>query len=290
MTNITNSTNQSLIKQIEEETIDMAFVTALVGERQLTKKEQTNINRIMEQRGESVFQDLMFALTMHEYPEDRCKQIWDDILQHKHKLEKILQRNPGIVVAALDYLSNVKPDETSLYTILPQDKFDTIIERAAIDGLTKLYDHKSFLWMLQKELDRAQRYRHDLSILMIDIDDFKLVNDNFGHQQGDEILVSVASRTRNNLRKMDSCGRYGGEEFSVILPRADNAYGCSVAERIRENIHELNHPDLSITVSIGVSSYPDDGNDITKLIQAADTALYFAKNNGKDQIKSTRSL
>lgn len=278
------NTDNLLIKQLEEDTVDMDFVTALSGERQTTEEEKKRLEQVLKRRGEAIYHDILLTLTMLDYPAKKAKRTWTQILQHREILRDQLQRDPGIVVAALDYLSHIAPNSDRVFRILPRNKFDTIIQRAVVDGLTNLYDHETFYSLLGKEVDRAARYRHSLSLLMIDIDDFKQINDSFGHKRGDEVLVKTAETIKENSRDLDTCGRYGGEEFAVILPHADAEYAFAVAERIRKNIKLQEIQGVTLTVSIGVAGYPDHSADIEELVQAADNALYRAKHAGKDRV------
>ncbi|MDD3013722.1 MAG: diguanylate cyclase [Candidatus Gastranaerophilales bacterium] len=162
-----------------------------------------------------------------------------------------------------------------------------LYELAITDGLTKLFIFRHFHYLLDNELKRALRYRHSLSLLMLDIDNFKEINDTYGHQVGDELLRAIAETIANDCRKIDLPSRYGGEEFALILPETKKENARTIAERLRYKIEHLvldikNGPKFSPTVSIGISGLPDDADNKEDLIQKADIALYFAKNNGKN--------
>ena len=122
-----------------------------------------------------------------------------------------------------------------------------------------------------------------LSLLMIDIDNFKNFNDTFGHQEGDKVLKEIAKTIITSSRKEDLIARYGGEEFTVILPHADKNEAFIIAERLRENIHNIEN-EKKLTVSIGISSFPQDAYKKEELIEYADQALYKAKHEGKDRV------
>ncbi len=156
---------------------------------------------------------------------------------------------------------------------------------AITDGLTNLYNHRFILEKLQLEIDRARRYKQSLSILMLDIDHFKKVNDNYGHQTGDHVLSAVAEIIKTNLREVDLVGRYGGEEFLVILPQTDQNSGYQVAERIRRHIEggTFTANGVRITISIGVSQYRND--EIGKFIDLADQLMYQAKTKGRNRVE-----
>jgi diguanylate cyclase (GGDEF)-like protein len=137
------------------------------------------------------------------------------------------------------------------------------------------------------ELGRAQRHNRTLSLLMIDLDFLKEVNDRFGHPSGDTVIRSVAETIRSSCREIDFASRYGGEEFTVILPETPLPGAVQVAERIREKIAALQFPGIgSVTASIGVSNYPLNALSKEDLIRIADQALYVAKNSGRNQVSS----
>lgn len=163
-----------------------------------------------------------------------------------------------------------------------------LYELSITDGMTRLYVHRYFQARLSEELLRARRYGLSLSLIMIDIDNFKKFNDNYGHQVGDKVLQKVAQTIKETVRTgVDIPCRYGGEEMSVILPETRDDEALFTAERIRERISEIRvpHPsgDLKITVSIGVASYPIHSHDRESLIKVADKALYESKANGKNR-------
>ncbi|MBM7556519.1 GGDEF domain-containing protein [Halanaerobacter jeridensis] len=164
-----------------------------------------------------------------------------------------------------------------------------IKEKAIRDGLTNLYNHSYFKEILARKIEDINKFEGSLSLLMLDIDDFKLFNDNYGHQAGDEILKLLAQILENNTRKTDIVARYGGEEFTIILPGANLERAVMKAEKIcnkvRDKKIEYQNKKLNITISIGVTTYNSEANDSkTKLINRADMALYQAKEEGKNRI------
>ena len=156
------------------------------------------------------------------------------------------------------------------------------------DDLTRLYNSRHFFKQLEAEIERTNRYGHPLSLLIIDLDDFKLYNDTYGHIAGDRVLKNVGEILRKSLRKTDSAYRYGGEEFAVILPESEGDETLHFADRIRqafESQASLAQPEesMGVTVSIGVAQYirPED---ITAFIKRTDKNMYIAKNSGKNRI------
>ncbi len=165
---------------------------------------------------------------------------------------------------------------------------EKVMHLAKTDGLTGLNNHRTFYEILGMELRRARRYNRDLSLLMIDIDDFKKFNDTYGHQAGDAILKRLADVLLKNLRGIDSAARYGGEEFAVILPETSLDDAAAIAERIRDEASRSlcisKDEGLCVTVSLGVSVFPEDSIDRDGLIKAADDALYMTKRVGKNKV------
>jgi len=163
------------------------------------------------------------------------------------------------------------------------------LQRLAItDGLTKLHNSRSFYSQLEVEVDRFNRYKHPLSLLLLDIDHFKQYNDNFGHLEGDKVLVKISQLIRSCLRKLDTAYRYGGEEFTVILPETSCEEAELVAERIRttiqtEKFKPRNAKELSITISIGTTQY-DAQEQLSTFIQRADKAMYLSKQKGRNKV------
>jgi len=161
---------------------------------------------------------------------------------------------------------------------------------AITDGLTGLFNSRHFYKQLDMEVDRIKRYNHSISILIIDIDHFKDYNDLYGHMEGDKVLVNIGKLIKSCLRRMDTAYRYGGEEFTVILPETTNQDAVIVAERIRRTVEaESFSPDpnkkMSITVSIGTTEYEPEER-ISSFVQRADKALYISKDLGRNRVSS----
>jgi diguanylate cyclase (GGDEF)-like protein len=159
-----------------------------------------------------------------------------------------------------------------------EDK-DYLVDLAIKDGLTGLFNRRYFNELINVELKRMARSATSLSLLMLDIDNFKNYNDTKGHQAGDELLKGVAKTVRGSVRAVDMVCRYGGEEFVAILPQTEKSSAQIIAERIRVQVG-LYFP---TTVSIGISTYPDDAREVEPLLKKADNALYQAKQTGKNK-------
>lgn len=161
-------------------------------------------------------------------------------------------------------------------------------ELSLTDDLTRLYNSRHFFHQIKNEIERTNRYEHPLSLLILDLDNFKKYNDAFGHIVGDRVLAKVGEILRNSLRKTDSAYRYGGEEFAILLPETKGEKALHFAERIRlsfENQDSIlpGEETLFVSVSIGVAQYKS-GEDLNTFIKRADTNMYAAKNEGKNRI------
>jgi len=171
---------------------------------------------------------------------------------------------------------------------------EALREQATHDGLTGLLNRSAIMEVLHNEVARSQRGSQPLSILMVDLDHFKLVNDEFGHLAGDAVLREASARMRAVVRRYDSVGRYGGEEFLVVLPGCDSRAAAAEAERLRQSLSSTPfifvNGTCALTGSIGyVCSTDAPIGDADNLIRLADDALYEAKNHGRNQSASART-
>jgi diguanylate cyclase (GGDEF)-like protein len=165
------------------------------------------------------------------------------------------------------------------------------VEHAAItDFVTGTFNHRYFQQALRQEIKRAQRFSQHVSVLMIDLDHFKRVNDTHGHPFGDKLLFTLAGRLKSNLREVDILARYGGEEFAIILPDTTPVALKIVGERLRETVSAqpfiLDGKTVYLTVSIGASTFPDDARQAHRLVECADRAMYRAKQDGRNRLRS----
>jgi diguanylate cyclase (GGDEF)-like protein len=165
---------------------------------------------------------------------------------------------------------------------------ETVQRQAVTDELTGLFNHRRFQEALVSEVERSKRFHQSMSLVMLDIDNFKSINDTYGHQQGDMVLREVARILRENSREIDAPARYGGEELAVVLPQTDQSGAFNLAERVRMGIEGLDLPllegrgTMSVTASLGVASLPSESAGASDLVAAADAALYKAKRSGKN--------
>jgi diguanylate cyclase (GGDEF)-like protein len=160
-------------------------------------------------------------------------------------------------------------------------------DRARVDGLTGLYLRRYFMERLHTEIQVAKRYKTDFYIMMLDIDFFKKVNDTYGHLAGDKVLSSIAKILSDSVRPGDIIGRYGGEEFIILLPMVTKKQVSEIAENIRKNVEKQKFTEdnetFTTTISIGITKYIETLNE-DNLISIADNALYQAKKEGRNKV------
>ena len=196
----------------------------------------------------------------------------------------------GSEVGALGYIT----DPTDIDMLLARARtlldfkhyLDTCEEAAFTDHLTGLANRRRFERQLEREVSRTQRYGRPFCLLLLDLDNFKLVNDTFGHEAGDEVIRRLALTLQAGTRGIDLAARVGGEEFAVILPETDFVGGLDVAERLRLAVREMDTPLVGqVTASFGVAEFPVCAATGRELVAVADAALYQAKRSGRDRVE-----
>lgn len=269
--------------------LDLRLVMGLAGERDLNAREQQVVEKLQQERGESLYADMLYTLTRKCFPSRQARLLWGEIGDHRKKLQEILHRDPGVTLAAHDYLVNVSGLLKGA-GLIEEQKFQTLATVASRDGLTGLYDKTTFARLLTDELARQARFGRPVTLILVDIDFFKRLNDTFGHADGDVVLAQVADIIARQARSTDSCGRFGGEEFGVVMPEADGHSGAILAERIRTAVERffVDTP-YGVTVSVGVAT-GSSGVTADDLVRAADTALYDAKHAGRNCVRTAAEI
>lgn len=204
----------------------------------------------------------------------------------------------GLLLVRSDDMSRVWADNELLllHTVADQlavavnqaHLFSQMQKQALTDGLTGCYNRRSFEMQLERDLHLATRMRQPVSLIMLDLDNFKNINDQAGHEVGDVALCMLADNLRVELRAVDTAARFGGDEFVIILPQADAEGAVLVAERLRTCIEEMEVPGFGkVTSSFGVATFPDHASSRDTLVVAADRALYNSKNSGRNRVSVT---
>ena len=164
------------------------------------------------------------------------------------------------------------------------------VQKLAItDPLTGIYNRRGFEEFGRRLFESARRFKRPLSLILLDIDHFKAINDSYGHSIGDQVLQSLAERLNHNIREVDLMSRYGGDEFMVLLPETDIFTAIKVAERLRSSVEAsplpTEHGHITIQISVGVAKLSTQTNDLNRLLELADMALYNAKQNGRNRVR-----
>jgi diguanylate cyclase (GGDEF)-like protein len=270
---------------LDDNAISVDLVSALAGDRLLTEAEKIRLDDLKKSRGLRFFSDLLYSITHQFFPPEVAQGLWTEVLRHKIKLSTVLGRNVRTVVAALDYLSNITGDMHSP-TLVGEAVIEEIVGLSLRDGLTGLFNHTYFFQQIDLEVRRSVRYGVVVSLILIDIDDFKTVNDTYGHQEGDRVLATMGRTLMSVARDSDICCRYGGEEFSVILPLTNVHKAGEIAERIKAEMAEHLPDGRIVTVSIGVASCGKTSRSYQDLVERADTAHYHVKRSGKNRVET----
>ena len=220
------------------------------------------------------------------------QESWIKYIKDLHEIDRIVKiksalEEEKIFAINVDYYEN--KDDYYVFSLTDitklKEKSNLLEYQASHDKLTGLFNRNRFDEIYTKEIKRTKRYNNELSIIIFDIDDFKMVNDTYGHQIGDEVLKEIAKITLNGVREQDINVRWGGEEFLILLPQTNITGAVTVASKIKSAIkeHIFTDKSLKITASFGVSQLLDEDDEVT-LISRSDKLLYEAKKTGKDKV------
>jgi diguanylate cyclase (GGDEF)-like protein len=248
-----------------------------------------SLKSLSELENAPVFSSAVRILFHLKLSDSDAQVLLDRVLTHRRELTRELGRDPGLRVAGMDYLSNVEKRYDNP-KIIEMEEFEETVRSARTDALTGLANRKVFQETLSAELRRSRRYRWPVTVLMLDLDHFKDVNDTYGHMLGDLVLERVGLIVRHAVRDADAACRIGGEEFAVVLPETAREGGYAVAERIRKRVEQafqgrpVDGRDVPMTVSCGLATFPEDGLHADDLIARADEALYGAKRSGRNRV------
>ena len=247
------------------------------------------LDQIRTQSGLQAYAALLLILTNLGFEESEARRHWEEILKHRRALGQSLGRNVGLRIAVLDYFVNVNRQLTSP-RIIDLALVDRQDPSSPIDPRTGLWNARQFLAALQKEIRCAKRYRLDLTMLYLDIDDFREINERYGELVGDILLREVAILIKNKIRDIDMAARLAGEEFGLILPETERMGSFLVAERIRKEMErhflrrDVDGRAIAMTVTIGMAKYPEDAAIADRLVRRAEEAMHQAKARGGNSV------
>jgi diguanylate cyclase (GGDEF)-like protein len=245
------------------------------------------LEHIARAEGDLIFPVLLNVFTQLDFSQNEAKEIWEGILKHRKEMSDSFKRQVNLLTAICDYFLTIKKS-FNYPKVVELKVFEEANHFSKCDSLTGLYNRGYFEDSLSGEISRARRYDTEFSILFLDLDDFKKVNDTMGHLAGDFVLKKVSNLIIKEKREEDVVARYGGEELVVILPETNKVNTIIKSERIRKKIQDMplvfDGQKIQISVSGGIATFPQDATEANKLIRCADQALYRAKSEGKNQI------
>ena len=245
------------------------------------------LNTIIDRQGQQVYSVIFNVLTNLMMEPADAEQNWREIITHYAKMSEQLGRKVSLRTAICDYFCSIHKSLENP-KVVEIHIFENTVKASRYDSLTGLFNRQAFDETLEREINRARRHGLDLSILFFDLDDFKNINDSFGHQAGDEVLKTVAQVMLDEKRSEDIAARFGGEEMIMILPETDKFSALVLGERIRQKVEKavfrFKGKKACITVSGGLASFPLNAVRSKELIKCADSALYRAKGSGKNNI------
>ncbi|MBW2466087.1 MAG: diguanylate cyclase [Deltaproteobacteria bacterium] len=245
------------------------------------------LNNLIAKEGKGVYSLIFQILTNLDIHPDEAEKHWQKIITDYQDLGSAMGRDVNLRTAVCDYFCTINK---SLHNpkIIEIHIFEKASRSSTFDSLTGLLNRNAFDETLKREVSRAKRYDTSLTLLFLDLDDFKSVNDTQGHIAGDEVLKKVARLIMAEKRSEDIAARFGGEEMIVLLPETSKADGWLLAERIRKKVEEteilFEGNTIKITVCGGLASFPIDASDDLTLLKNADLAMYRAKSFGKNNI------
>jgi diguanylate cyclase (GGDEF)-like protein len=247
------------------------------------------LGELARRHGALVYGELIYLLSHLRFPPAEAREHWERVLARRGWMQDRLGQDVDLRVALVSYFVEVAR-KLKNPKIIEMQLFERTRDSAYRDELTGLHNYRLFREYLQRETLRSERSGDPLSLIMADVDDFKVYNDARGHEAGNEALAAIAGLIEGALRRADVAARYGGEEFALILPGTSKLEAGGVAERVRAAVERK----ARLTVSLGVATFPGDAVEAGELVRRADRALYAAKAGGKNQVqlyaRSSRSF
>jgi diguanylate cyclase (GGDEF)-like protein len=250
---------------------------------------EAQLRKLERKEGAAVYSELIHLLSHLRFRPTEAKEHWQKVLAHRRSMRRRLGKPVDLRVALVSYFVEVNR-QLKNPKIIELRLFEQAQASIYRDELTGLYNYRYFREYLAREIQRGERHNPPLSLVMIDLDNFKHYNDRNGHEAGNHALTMIASLLNQAIRKTDISARYGGEEFVLVLPSTPKTNAHQVATRACRMIeshafpHEERQPGGILTVSMGIATYPADSRSADDLVRCADSAMYCAKERGKNQI------
>ncbi|MCP4354119.1 MAG: GGDEF domain-containing protein [Proteobacteria bacterium] len=268
--------------------LDIRLVCALAGDRNLNARELKLVEKLTKSRKDYFYSDLLYSLTYKSFSAIHAKRYWNGVLNHRRTLKSKLGRDVGLSVAAHDYLENIAK-EISCCALVEEQKLTHLTNVATKDRLTDLFDQSTFKRKLSEMLEQKIIKDFEIGVIIFDLDNFKRVNDSFGHLEGDRVLKEISVILKQHARNNDIVSRYGGEEFGVILPETEFEHCQKVAERIRQKVEDFfSERKYDVTLSLGLQHLKEKSTMTSlEMIEKADSLLYKSKETGKNRLSSS---
>jgi diguanylate cyclase (GGDEF)-like protein len=270
--------------------MDQTLKKTLLGYILDTDSDETFLKRVNELRtseGVAVYHTLFKLLAGIDIPQEKSDEHWEKALKHRQDMIQLLGRNVDTTTALSDYLQTFT-NFLNKPRLIEASFYENIFHDTIHDKLTGLFNRPYFDEAYNQQISLAKRYHNDFAVLFLDIDNFKEVNDTYGHLAGDEALKQISKIICTQKRDSDVAARYGGEEFVLLLTHTDNISGYIFAERLRQTIENLKvyyHDQcIKLTISGGIASFPFNTSNPEQLLQMADNAVYLSKGAGKNRI------
>jgi diguanylate cyclase (GGDEF)-like protein len=269
-----NSITEEIVRILDE---DMSIDTDVFNK----------FNELSKSSPENFYSDLFHVLTNLELTEEEAKELWTEVCNHNKELNEKLNRKINLRVALLDYILE-RNRVIKNPKIIELHFFDSVLKNSVVDELTNINNRRYFNLAFRRELKRGKRYSRKISLFVFDLDNFKKLNDTYGHATGDLVLQTVGQVLKDSFRIEDTLCRVGGEEFCVILPEIEAESALVPCKRFAEKLKEKSKEKIGIEVTIsgGICEYPTNGDTLEELYAKADTALYKVKNSGKNNIST----
>ena len=246
-----------------------------------------NLNQLRREQGPMVCRSIFQTLASIDLPRDTAADYWEKVLARREMLIRTLDRKISLMTAMCDFLGS-ETTYLSSPRLVDVSTYERVIHESMFDGLTGLFNRQYFDEVFEHQISQAKRYDTDLSILFLDVDNFKDINDSLGHIVGDAALTKIGNIIRCKKRDSDIAARFGGEEFVLLMPHTDSINAFILADRIRREIEKEEfaaHGKLfRLTISGGLASFPMNATNPADLLHMADSATYLAKGSGKNTI------